>query len=71
MPLDKKQTIRSLRNLTIEETYELADAISEEDWTGIGEELGDLLLHMIFYSRIGEEQESSMWQMCCINSAKS
>ena len=55
-PWDKKQTIHSLRNLTIEETYELADAISEEDWTGIGEELGDLLLHMIFYSRIGEEQ---------------
>ena len=55
-PWDKKQDIHSLRNLTIEETYELADAIINEDWKGIGEELGDLLLHLVFYARIGSEQ---------------
>jgi len=55
-PWDKKQTIQSLRHLTIEETYELADAITEEDWKGIKEELGDLLLHIVFYARIGKEQ---------------
>ena len=43
-PWDKKQTIQTLRQLTIEETYELADAITDEDWKGIKEELGDLLL---------------------------
>lgn len=56
-PWDKKQTIQSLRQLTIEETYELADAITEEDWKGIKEELGDLLLHIIFYAKIGSEQK--------------
>lgn len=56
-PWDKKQDIHSLRNLTIEETYELADAILKEDWTGIGEELGDLMLHIVFYAKIGSEQE--------------
>jgi XTP/dITP diphosphohydrolase len=55
-PWDKKQTIQSLRQLTIEETYELADAISENDWKGIREELGDMLLHILFYARIGQEQ---------------
>lgn len=55
-PWDKKQTIRTLRHMTIEETYELADAITEEDWKGIKEELGDLLLHIVFYSKIGVEQ---------------
>lgn len=55
-PWDKKQDIHSLRNLTIEETYELADAIIKEDWKGIGEELGDILLHIVFYARIGKEQ---------------
>ena len=55
-PWDKKQTIQSLRSLTIEETYELADAITDEDWKGIKEELGDLLLHIVFYARIGKEQ---------------
>ncbi|MFA6056923.1 MAG: nucleoside triphosphate pyrophosphohydrolase [Taibaiella sp.] len=55
-PWDKKQTIQSLRIQTIEELYELADAITGEDWQGIKEELGDLLLHIVFYSRIGEEQ---------------
>lgn len=55
-PWDRKQTIHSLRNLTIEETYELADAILDEDWDGIREEIGDLLLHMVFYARIASEQ---------------
>lgn len=56
-PWDKKQTIHSLRVQTIEETYELADAITDENWDGIKEELGDMLLHIIFYSKIGAEQE--------------
>lgn len=56
-PWDKKQTIHTLRSLTIEETYELADAITENDWKGIKEELGDLMLHMVFYAKIGQEQE--------------
>jgi MazG family protein len=55
-PWDKKQTIESLRNLTIEETFELADAISEGDSKMIEEELGDVLLHIIFYAKIGEEE---------------
>ena len=55
-PWDKKQTIHTLRSMTIEETYELADAILTEDWKGIREELGDLLLHIVFYARIGREQ---------------
>ncbi len=56
-PWDKKQTINTLRYLTIEETYELTDAIDEENWKGIKEELGDLLLHIVFYARIGEEKK--------------
>lgn len=55
-PWDKKQTIDTLRPLTIEETYELADAISDHDWKGIKEELGDILLHLLFYAKIGSEQ---------------
>lgn len=55
-PWDKKQTIHTLRHLSIEETYELADAISSDDWNGIKEELGDLLLHIVFYAKIGTEQ---------------
>ena len=55
-PWDKKQTIHTLRQLTIEETYELTDAISEENWKDIKEELGDLMLHIVFYSKIGAEQ---------------
>jgi XTP/dITP diphosphohydrolase len=57
-PWDKKQTIESLKSMTIEETYELADAIQEKDWKGIKEELGDLLLHIVFYAKIGEEQNA-------------
>jgi MazG family protein len=56
-PWDKKQTIQSLRQMTIEEMYELVDAISENDWQGIKEELGDLLLHIVFYAKIGSEQK--------------
>ncbi|HEU0111819.1 MAG TPA: nucleoside triphosphate pyrophosphohydrolase [Flavisolibacter sp.] len=56
-PWDKKQTIQSLRQMTLEETYELADAITEENWKAIKEELGDLLLHILFYSKIATEQE--------------
>ena len=56
-PWDRKQTIQSLRQMTIEETYELADAITDEDWTGIKEELGDMLLHIVFYAKIGSEQK--------------
>ncbi len=56
-PWDKKQTIDTLRPLTIEETYELADAITDQDWKGIKEELGDILLHLLFYAKIGSEQE--------------
>lgn len=56
-PWDRKQTIQTLRQLTIEETYELADAITEEDWKSIKEELGDILLHIVFYAKIGSEQQ--------------
>ncbi|MEP7257892.1 MAG: nucleoside triphosphate pyrophosphohydrolase [Flavitalea sp.] len=55
-PWDRKQTIDTLRTNTIEELYELTDAITEHDWKGIKEELGDLLLHILFYARIGTEQ---------------
>lgn len=56
-PWDRKQTIATLRQLSIEELYELADAITDENWDGIREELGDLLLHIVFYARIAREQE--------------
>ena len=56
-PWDKKQNIHTLRQQTIEETYELADAITDKDWNSIKEELGDLLLHIVFYSKIGAEEE--------------
>ncbi len=54
-PWDKKQTFQSLRKLTIEEMYELADAILDNDYDGISEEVGDLMLHMAFYAKLGEE----------------
>jgi XTP/dITP diphosphohydrolase len=57
-PWDKKQTIESLRHLTIEETYELADAILENDMEDIKKELGDLLLHIVFYARIAQESKA-------------
>jgi XTP/dITP diphosphohydrolase len=56
-PWDKKQTFESLRHLTIEETYELADAIIEKDSSDIKKELGDLLLHIVFYAKIGSEKK--------------
>lgn len=55
-PWDREQTFDSLRNNTIEETYELADAITDKNMEGIKEELGDLLLHVVFYSKLGDEQ---------------
>ncbi len=57
-PWDQKQTLESLRYLTIEETYELSDAILEGDLDAIKEELGDLMLHIVFYSKIGSEQKA-------------
>lgn len=56
-PWDKKQTNETLRKLTIEETYELSDAIIKKDAKAIKEELGDLFLHLVFYSKIGTEQQ--------------
>jgi len=57
-PWDRKQTKESLRKLTIEETYELADAIVDNDYDQLKEELGDLLMHIVFYARIGEEEKA-------------
>lgn len=54
-PWDRKQTMETLRPLTIEETYELSDAILEGDFKGVSKELGDLMLHMVFYAKIGKE----------------
>ncbi|WP_299439912.1 nucleoside triphosphate pyrophosphohydrolase [uncultured Aquimarina sp.] len=56
-PWDKKQTLQSLRHLTIEETYELGDAILDNDLDEVKKELGDLLLHIVFYAKIGSETE--------------
>ena len=55
-PWDKKQTLSSLKNLTIEETYELTEAIENKNFKNIKEELGDLLLHIVFYSKIASEK---------------
>lgn len=57
-PWDRKQTNQTLRNLSIEEVYELSDAILKEDTQSIKEELGDLFLHLVFYSKIGEEKNA-------------
>jgi len=57
-PWDKKQTLQSLRHLTIEETYELADAILENDLDEVKKELGDVLLHIVFYAKIGSEKKA-------------
>ena len=56
-PWDRKQTIQSLKNLTIEEVYELNDAIESENFENLKEELGDLLLHIVFYSKIASEKK--------------
>src|SRR6476660_8771612 len=55
-PWDKKQTMQTLRQMTLEETYELADAITEKDYKSVREELGDMLLHIVFYAKIGSEE---------------
>ncbi len=57
-PWDKKQTLQTLRHLTLEEVYELSDALLEEDLPEIKKELGDVLLHLVFYSKIGSEKGS-------------
>ncbi|MBW8359608.1 MAG: nucleoside triphosphate pyrophosphohydrolase [Weeksellaceae bacterium] len=57
-PWDKKQTLQTLRHLTLEEVYELSDALLEEDLQEIKKELGDVLLHLVFYSKIGSEKGS-------------
>ena len=57
-PWDKKQTFETLRPLTIEETYELADAITDNDLPSLKGEIGDLFLHMVFYCKLGEEQNA-------------
>ncbi|TMM28787.1 nucleoside triphosphate pyrophosphohydrolase [Polaribacter aestuariivivens] len=57
-PWDKKQTLESLRHLTIEETYELTDAILDNDLQEIKKELGDVLLHIVFYAKIGSEKKA-------------
>jgi len=57
-PWDKKQTLLTLRNLTIEETYELADALLHQDFKAVKEEIGDLMLHILFYARIAAEQNA-------------
>jgi XTP/dITP diphosphohydrolase len=57
-PWDKEQTLDSLRHLTLEETYELSDSILEKDMDGIKKELGDLMLHIVFYCRIASEQKA-------------
>jgi len=57
-PWDRKQTIQTLRHLTIEETYELGDAILDNDLNEVKKELGDLLLHIVFYAKIGSEQNA-------------
>ena len=56
-PWDRKQTIHTLQPQTLEEVYELSEVITNENWKGLKEELGDLLLHIMFYSKIGSEQQ--------------
>src|ERR1700677_1027198 len=56
-PWDRKQTIHTLQPQTLEEVYELSETIVNEDWLGLKEELGDLLLHIVFYSKIGAEKQ--------------
>jgi len=63
-PWDREQTMESLRKLTIEETYELGDAVLKKDMNGIKKELGDLMLHIVFYAKIGSEKGSfDMWDV--------
>ena len=64
-PWDREQTFESLRNNTIEETFELVDAITDRNMEGIKEELGDLLLHVVFYSKLGEEEGAFDYTEVC------
>jgi len=57
-PWDKKQDLQSLRHLTLEEVYELSDALLEEDLPEVKKELGDVLLHLVFYAKIGSEKNA-------------
>ena len=57
-PWDRKQTLESLRHLTIEEVYELGDAILDNDLEELKKELGDVLLHIVFYAKIGSEKKA-------------
>lgn len=68
-PWDKKQTLESLRHLTIEEVYELSDSILENDQEELKKELGDILLHMVFYAKIGSEKTGSTSPMYSMPSA--
>ena len=70
-PWDKEQTNESLRHLTIEETYELSDAILKDDADELKKELGDLMLHMVFYARIASKKGSSLSRMCSIQNVRS
>ena len=70
-PWDRKQTMESLRNLTIEETYELADAILDNDMQEIKEEIGDVMLHMVFYSKIASETGDLISQIRSMRCVKS
>jgi XTP/dITP diphosphohydrolase len=70
-PWDKKQTMESLRHLTIEETYELSDSILDADWKEVKKEIGDLMLHLTFYARIASEKNTLIWPMFSIASATS
>ena len=63
-PWDRKQTNESLRTNTIEETYELCDAIMKDDNNNIKKELGDLLLHIVFYAKIGKKKRRSTSKTC-------
>ena len=69
-PWDREQTMESLRNLTIEETYELADAILDQEMEEVRKELGDLALHIVFYAKIGQERVNSTYPMSCMASVK-
>jgi XTP/dITP diphosphohydrolase len=70
MSLGQKQDLQSLRHLTLEEVYELSDALLEENLTEIKKELGDVLLHLVFYAKIGSEKEVLILQMLSILSTK-
>ena len=70
-PWDRKQTMQSLRHLTLEESYELSDALLEEDMDEIKKELGDVLMHLVFYAKIGSEKGNLVSWMLSILFVKS